>query len=201
VRLNLSESMRRKIPIPHLFIRPRGFGQTDVLVQSIITQEGTCPSSSNCKNNNPGNLIYAGQPGATAGPGGFAVFDTYQDGYNALVNQLGLYASGACGACNGQPQTLASMFQIYAPAGQGNNNPTIYAQNVANALGVDPTTSVSSILAGGSGSSSVQPDLTASFPTLDLSSLGLPDLSSIDPTVLAVGALVLGFALVMVFKK
>jgi hypothetical protein len=187
----------------------RGLGQLSTLIQAITTQEGTCPSPSSCKNNNPGNLMYAGQPGATSGPGGFAVFDTYQDGYNALVNQLGLYANGTCGACNGQPQTLASMFQIYAPAGIPGNNPTIYAQNVANALGVDPNTSVSSVLGSGSTMSTaptlsfptLTTDPTTGLPSLDLSSLGLPDLSSIDPTWLIGGALVLGFVLVMAFRK
>ncbi len=97
----------------------RGLGQLSTLIQAITTQEGTCPSPSSCKYNNPGNLIYAGQPGATSGPGGFAVFDTYQDGYNALVNQLGLYAAGTCRACNGQPQTLASMFRFTLQQGRG----------------------------------------------------------------------------------
>ena len=149
--------------------------------------------------------MYAGQPGATGVPGSLASFDTYQDGYNALVNQLGLYANGTCGACNGQPQTLASVFQIYAPAGIPGNNPAVYTTNVANALGVDPNTSLSSILAGGSGVSTAQPFFgtdTSSTPTfdLDLSSLGLPDFT-IDPTWLLAGTVVLGFVLVMAFKK
>lgn len=182
----------------------RGLGQLSTLIQAITTQEGTCPSPSSCKNNNPGNLMYAGQPGATGVPGSLASFDTYQDGYNALVNQLGLYANGTCGACNGQPQTLASVFQIYAPAGIPGNNPAVYTTNVANALGVDPNTSLSSILAGGSGVSTAQPFFgtdTSGLPTLDLSSLGLPDLSSIDPTWLVGGAIVMGFILVMAFQK
>src|SRR6185312_14901907 len=33
--------------------------------------------------NNPGNLKFAGQPGATRGPGGFAVFGTAQEGLDA----------------------------------------------------------------------------------------------------------------------
>jgi hypothetical protein len=182
----------------------RGLGQTSTLVQAIITQEGTCPSPSACQRNNPGNLNYAGQPGASGTPGQLATFDTYQDGYNALLNQLGLYAAGTCGACNGQPQTIASTFQIYAPASVQGNNPTVYAQNVSNALGVDPNTPLSSVLSGtaapGTTSFSLS-DLSTGLPSLDLSSLGLPDLSSIDPTYLIVGALVLGFAVVMLLRK
>ena len=64
------------------------------------------------------------------------MFDSYADGYNALLNQLNLYANGTCGMCAGQPQTISGTFSIYAPAGQGSNNPTVYAQNVAAALGV-----------------------------------------------------------------
>lgn len=176
-----------------------GLGQTSTVVQAIITQENANPSY-----NNPGNLMYAGQPGATSGPNDLAVFDTYQDGYNALVNQLNLYAAGTCGKCNGQPQTIAGTFQIYAPAGIPGNNPTIYAQNVSNALGVDPSTPLASVLGGGAapGTTSFSlPDLSTGLPSLDLSSLGLPDLSSIDPTYLIAGALVLGVVAVMVLRK
>jgi hypothetical protein len=150
--------------------------------------------------------MYAGQPGATQGPGGLAVFDSYQSGYNALINQLTLYANGTCGACNGQPQTIAGTFGIYAPFGHGNNNPTIYANNVAAALEVDPNTPLSTILTAQTPGGITPPgfsvpDFSSGFPALDLSSIGLPDLSLIDPTVLMVGALVLGVAVLMVFKK
>lgn len=169
-----------------------GLGQADALISAIITQEGTCPSPSNCSNNNPGNLVYAGQPGASGVPGQIATFDTYQDGYNALVSQLGLYASGNCAACAGQPQTLSSMFQIYAPASVPGNNPTIYASNVAGALGVPTSTPVSSILATPSGSPASTADLS-------------PDLSSVissgvnfDPTTLIlVGSLAAGLFLLL----
>src|ERR1700678_3471252 len=61
------------------------------------------------QDNNPGNLMYAGQSGATPGPGGFAVFPTYDAGLNALYNQINLYSTGACGACGGQPLTIQQM--------------------------------------------------------------------------------------------
>lgn len=169
-----------------------GLGQTDALVSAIITEEGTCPSPSNCQNNNPGNLVYAGQPGASPGPNGFAVFDTYQDGYNALVNQIGLYASGSCSACNGQPQTLASMFQIYAPAGQGSNNPTAYANYVAGVLGVDPSTPVSSVLTSSAGAS---PDLSSVF-SQPVNIAGF----SIDPMALAAGIVFAALAIGLIAK-
>jgi hypothetical protein len=193
--------MRRKlIPVPFLFtLTPagapalplptswtnqnwfsRGLGQASAIAAPIIAQEGICPSPSNCKNNNPGALAYAGQPGATLGPGGTAVFDTYQDGYNALINQIDLYASGSCAACGGQPLTIAQMTAIYAPAGIPGNDPSTYAANIAAALGVSPDTSLSSIVSN--------PDL----PPIDLSSIGLPDVT-IDPTFLIIAG---GIALV-----
>jgi hypothetical protein len=180
----------RRILLPRLIIPQKGIGDANAVASAIITQEGTCPSPSNCSNNNPGNLVYAGQPGATPGPNGFAVFDSYADGYNALLNQLNLYANGTCGMCAGQPQTISGTFSIYAPAGQGSNNPTVYAQNVAAALGVSPDTSLASVLAGGG----------SPAPSIDLASMGLPDLSSIDPTTLVIGALVLGFVALMVVR-
>jgi hypothetical protein len=125
--------------------------QLQTLAQAIQTQEGYYPGSVAYTNNNPGNLVYAGQAGATPGPNGFAVFPSYQDGLNALYNQLNLYATGTCGACGGQPLTIQQMANIYAPAGQGSNNPTVYANNMAAALGVSPDTLLSTALAGGSG--------------------------------------------------
>lgn len=176
----------RVIPIPRLL----GLGQISTLTQAIITQEGTCPSPTSCQNNNPGNLVYAGQPGASGVPGQIATFDTYDDGYNALVNQLGLYASGSCASCNGQPQTIAGTFQIYAPGSVPGNNPTSYANNVAAALGVSTDTPLSSVLTGD----------TSALPSLDLSSL--LSSGSIDPTTaIAVGVLVLGLALLVVMRS
>ena len=119
-----------------------------MLAQLIQQEEGYAPGTTSYADNNPGNLVYAGQPGATQGPGGFAVFDSYQDGLQALYNQLNLYATGACQACNGQPQTIASMTAIYAPAGQGNNNPAAYASFLASGMGVDSDTSLSDIFDG-----------------------------------------------------
>lgn len=121
--------------------------QLQSLAQQIQTQEGYYPGSLSYQNNNPGNLKYAGQPGATSGPGGFAVFDSYQDGLTALYNQLGLYASGQCAFCDGQPQTIQSMMQIYAPSSD-NNNPTQYASTIASNLGISTDDSVSDYING-----------------------------------------------------
>jgi hypothetical protein len=159
MRVHLGQH-QRTIPAPWQWPTP-GLGrlgstvvvtpQLQTLAQTIQTQEGYYPGSLAYTNNNPGNLIYVGQAGATAGAGGFADFSTYDAGLNALYNQLNLYATGACAVCGGQPLTIAQMAAIYAPAGQGTNNPTVYANNMANALGVSPDTLLSTAIAGGGG--------------------------------------------------
>lgn len=68
------------------------------------------------RNNNPGNLNFAGQPGATreAGSGRFAAFGSMADGLAAMDEQLLRY--GARGT-----DTIASIVGKYAPAGDSNN--------------------------------------------------------------------------------
>ena len=51
------------------------------------------PNSLAQANNNPGNLLYMGQPGATLGKGGFARFNTVEEGFQAEQNQIALDAS------------------------------------------------------------------------------------------------------------
>lgn len=69
------------------------------------------------RNNNPGNLNYAGQAGAHLedGPNArFAAFDSMQEGIAALVRQLALYASRGI-------DTISQIVKKYAPAADGNN--------------------------------------------------------------------------------
>ena len=64
------------------------------------------------RNNNPG-CIRSGK--------GYAKYATLEEGYLAL-NSL-LYRRYDC-------MTLREMFALYAPSGDGNNNPSLYAKNV-----------------------------------------------------------------------
>lgn len=69
------------------------------------------------RNNNPGNLNFANQAGATkeAGENGrFAVFDSMQEGAAALYRQLQLYMKRGT-------NTLSGIVNKYAPAGDNNN--------------------------------------------------------------------------------
>lgn len=84
------------------------------------------------RNNNPGNLNYAGQFGATPErPGGrFARFETAFDGLRALSRQLVLYAGRGI-------NSVEKIISTWAPPSD-NNNTTAYIQSVAKNLGVNP---------------------------------------------------------------
>ncbi len=95
------------------------------------------------RNNNPGNLVYRGQPRSIPN-GRFAKFFTYIDGYNALKNLL-------INACTGKSNvykptmTLLQFYQIYSPSNDG-NSPIDYATHVANDLGVSVDTIIKNLL-------------------------------------------------------
>ena len=79
-------------------------------------------------NNNPGNLRFAGQVGATQGKGGFAMFISPMEGVKALVNQIKLDAS--------KNRTVSQFINKYAPPIE--NNTSLYLQQFVKALGVSP---------------------------------------------------------------
>lgn len=109
----------------------------DALAQAVQQEEGYYPGSRAYRNQNPGNLRYAGQYGSTgADDAGFAVFPDYQTGFNALVNQLQLDAT------RHPDWTILDFVSNYAPSSD-NNVPVQYAQNVStylngNGYQVDP---------------------------------------------------------------
>lgn len=84
------------------------------------------------RNNNPGNLNFAGQAGAALErPGGrFARFETAFDGLRALSRQLTLYAGRGI-------NSIEKIISTWAP-GSDNNNTAAYIQAVSERLGVDP---------------------------------------------------------------
>ena len=163
---------------------------TATIAGVIQQQEGWYPGSVAYRNNNPGNLIYAGQAGATRGADGFAVFDSYSDGLAALNNQLQLYA--------GRGMSISDMMNVYAPATQAGNNPTLYASRIADALGVDPSTRLAD-LAGGStpASSPAATDVVTDAGVFSLESF-VPSVES-NPLLWGVGAGVLGLVLYAAF--
>ncbi|CAJ0701558.1 hypothetical protein LMG19089_02869 [Ralstonia edaphis] len=83
------------------------------------------------RNNNPGNLNYVGQAGATreAGPNGrFAVFQTAEDGLMALAHQLRLYAQRGI-------NSVRAIISKFAPPSE--NDTQSYIESVSKRLGVD----------------------------------------------------------------
>lgn len=82
------------------------------------------------RNNNPGNLNFAGQTGATkeGGENGrFAVFESMRDGISALYKQIQLYFSRGV-------NTIESVVNKYAPA-DDNNNVQAYIKQLVGATG------------------------------------------------------------------
>ncbi|MDI9276164.1 hypothetical protein QMZ65_02960 [Pantoea sp. EABMAA-21] len=82
------------------------------------------------RNNNPGNLNYAGQSGATkeGGENGrFAVFGSMREGISALHRQVQLYFSRGI-------NTIESIVNKYAPSSDGNNVAS-YIQQLVGATG------------------------------------------------------------------
>lgn len=81
-------------------------------------------------NNNPGNLRFAHQSGATPGIGGFARFESPEAGYQALINQIQLDA--------GRGYTLGQYITKYAPPSE--NDTPLYIEQACQSLGIDPNT-------------------------------------------------------------
>lgn len=84
------------------------------------------------RNNNPGNLNFAGQAGASleSGPGArFARFGSMQEGVAALVRQIGLYVKRG-------RNTIRKIVETYAPASE--NDTGAYVAAVARSMGLSP---------------------------------------------------------------
>lgn len=103
-------------------------------------------------NNNPGNIKFANQPGTTGKDSqGHAVFKTYQDGYNALIRQLTLVATGTSPVYNEYANKLGlkdsshlSLKQFFAKYAEANQEK--YAQFVADRLQVTPDIKIKTLL-------------------------------------------------------
>lgn len=93
------------------------------------------------RNNNPGNLRFAGQTGATKGDGGFAKFDSYESGYQALLNDIKAKQTGKTRTKLNPNSTLLDLMNVYSPAADS-NNPQKLAQSLAQGLGVDVNTKI-----------------------------------------------------------
>lgn len=130
---------------------------TSAISQAIVRMEGANPAYA--ANNNPGNLHYAGQPGATPGAGGFARFATYQDGLDALQNQVALNINNYpgltldtffAGQRDASGNVVPGGYPGYAPAADS-NQPLTYSANVASWTGIPSDIPLSQVVSGGGG--------------------------------------------------
>jgi hypothetical protein len=78
------------------------------------------------RNSNPGNLKFAGQPGATKGDGGFAKFESPEDGYRALIKQIKLDQS--------RNLTISGFVNKFAPPSE--NDTKRYIKNLCEGLNI-----------------------------------------------------------------
>jgi hypothetical protein len=164
----------------------RGLGALTIpdLASAITRNEGSCPSPSSCRNNNPGNLR-AG-PGATGVDSrGIAVFPDFSTGESALENQISLNVNRGL--------TLDQFFGgspgVYA--GYDKTDPN-YASKVAGWLGIPQDVPLGSLL---SGSGDTSPAAAPSDSSTALEAAGI-DLSSVDlSNPLVIGGLALAAAL------
>lgn len=84
-------------------------GRIPEIARAIAKHEGFTDRSSRLAvvNNNPGNLKFIGQAGATRGEGGFAKFNSVAEGYQALIADLQHKITGGGTAIAAAPVTPA----------------------------------------------------------------------------------------------
>lgn len=88
---------------------------------------GTPATMRGLRNNNPGNLRYAGQTGATADAQGFAVFPSLAAGIQAANRQLDLYAARGV-------NTIGEIVKRWAPSSE--NDTGAYVGRLTKTLGI-----------------------------------------------------------------
>jgi hypothetical protein len=112
---------------------------------AIASFEGfNTPGSVAARNNNPGNLKFAGQSGAVGpDPNGFAIFPDPSTGWSALYNQLQKYVQDFPG------YSILQMMGKYlgqpTPTVDSQGNAYNYATFVSNQLGVDSGTTLAEL--------------------------------------------------------
>lgn len=117
----------------------------DAWCHAIQQHEGYFAGSTSYVNNNPGNLRFANQSGASGHDArNFAVFPTYTAGYQALKTMLTNAATGLSQVYHPE-DTLTQFYSKYAPAND-NNDVNAYAVAVANAIGVTTDTMIKTLV-------------------------------------------------------
>jgi len=111
------------------------------MAKAIMDFEGYSQGSVSQRNNNPGNLKAMGQAGSVGTDNqGHAIFDSFESGWNALVNQLKMAFENRSAVYTSN-DTLYDFFGKYAEA-----NSKEYAEYVAARLSTSPHTTLSQVL-------------------------------------------------------
>jgi hypothetical protein len=98
----------------------------EAVADAIMSFEGWKPGSRSYRNRNPGNL----ERGQEVDVKNYDVFDTFVEGYQALLNELHAKFTGHNTHGIGPDSTLLDLFNVYAPP--SDSNPTnIYCKYVA----------------------------------------------------------------------
>lgn len=159
-------------------------GALDTIAQTIQQVEGYYPGSLAYRNNNPGNIIYtayyASAYGAVQGDGGYAKFPDYTTGYAALQHQIQVDAA--------RGDSISDLTYSWLGSGQGGNAPA-YATSIANALGVDPSTKVQSLI--------TDPNVDGTLPPVTVDASMTPDLTSNPTALMALGVATLAGILIL----
>lgn len=100
---------------------------------AIQKLEGYKPGSLGWRNNNPGNLRWS--PFQAGQSGGFSYFNSYEQGFKALMWDIEQKCRGNTRSGLGPKSTLYQFACIWAPASD-NNNPLKYSQDLASILGL-----------------------------------------------------------------
>ncbi|MCB9362319.1 hypothetical protein H6504_02695 [Candidatus Woesearchaeota archaeon] len=113
------------------------------------TNEGSLCGNRAIRNNNPGNLRYSSRQIDTEG--GFSVFATPAEGWQALVGDLNAKLSGNSqamknkyGDYNPETTSLLQLISVYAPS-EDSNNPAKYANYISRNTGYSAETKLSTI--------------------------------------------------------
>lgn len=108
----------------------------NLMCLAIQKHEGWFEGSRSWRNKNPGNLRYVGQAKAIGkDKSNFAVFATYEDGFNTLKGMIKNAVNGGSKVYK-PDMTLNEFFAVYAPAFD-ENDPQNYAKVVAKEMGVE----------------------------------------------------------------
>lgn len=165
------------------------------LTSAMFNVEGNNPNLAT--NNNPGNLVYVGQAGATLGAGGFAAFPSLVDGIAAANAQANLNINrGSC--ANGNPiSNLIDFISCWSPANAPGNSlasTNNYIASVASQTGIDPSAPLAAQLTNGGIVSTDVSVLNSSdslstplFDSFDLSSLFDPSQPYLYIGIAAIG--------------